>query len=131
AENIPRIKGLYSDFSQSFNNLIKNAIDAMYRSDKKVLTVETGFDGENILVKIGDTGYGISEENIPKLFSPFFTTKPLVGEQKANEPTGSGLGLSVTKQILSRYGAKIDVESKVNVGTTFTVKIPADRRMDS
>jgi len=96
----------------------------MHDSEEKKLTVRTGLEDGFIRIVISDTGCGIPKEHTPKLFSPFFTTKPMSGEQRGDEPTGTGLGLSSAYQLLSKYRAKIEAESEVGVGTTFTVKIP-------
>ena len=127
AKNLPAIRGVYSDFSQSLMNMVKNAMDAMHDSQEKKLTVRTGFEDGSIHISISDTGCGIPQEHIPELFSPFFTTKPLSGKQQGDKPTGTGLGLSSAYQLLSKYGAKIAVESEEGVGTTFTVRIPVER----
>ena len=113
------IEGVYSDFSQSFSNLISNAIDAMEGCEKPVLTITTRGNEECIYIDIHDTGVGIPPENIPHLFEPFFTTKPISGETL----TGTGLGLHSCYQLLSPYGARFKVESQPG-DTTFTVKIP-------
>ena len=73
--------------------------------------------GDRIAISFGDTGCGISGENLVRVFEPFFTTGE-VGE-------GSGLGLAVSYGIVKDHGGKIDVESKVGVGSTFTVLLPA------
>lgn len=82
------------------------------------LTIKTYQDQEakNIFLAISDNGIGISQENISKLFSPFFTTKK-VGE-------GTGLGLTLIQDILKKHNAEISVESLENVGTTFKIKFP-------
>ena len=123
-ESLPPIWGVYSDFSQSLLNIIRNALDAMYKSERKKLTVRTYHDEENIYIEVGDTGCGIPEEVLPHIFEPFFTTKPLAGEAHGDEPTGTGLGLSTCRQLLGGYRAEISVKSKLGEGTTFTVKIP-------
>ncbi|HIE03527.1 MAG TPA: PAS domain S-box protein [Candidatus Latescibacteria bacterium] len=123
-ESLPSIWGVYSDFSQSLLNIIRNALDAMYSSERKKLTVRTYHDHENIYVEIGDTGCGIPDDVLPHIFEPFFTTKPLMGETQGDEPTGTGLGLSTCKQLLGGYRAEISVKSKLGEGTTFTIKIP-------
>jgi PAS domain S-box-containing protein len=112
-------EGIYSDFSQAFSNLIKNAIDAMEGCEKPVLTITTRSDEEYIYIDINDTGVGIPPENIPHLFEPFFTTKPISG----GSLTGTGLGLHSCYQLLSSYGAQFRVKSQPG-DTTFTVKIP-------
>jgi PAS domain S-box-containing protein len=124
AENIPEFYGVYSEFSQSLMNLIQNAIDAMYKKAKKELSIETSYDGDNVFVKIGDTGCGIAEINHSKLFDPFYTTKPAVEDRIKDEPTGTGLGLSSVRNLLSDYSVEINFESEVNKGTTAILKIP-------
>ncbi len=74
-------------------------------------------DGE-IAIAVQDKGIGIPKENMPKIFDPFFTTKP--------EGEGTGLGLSVSYGIVTQHGGRIEVESQVGVGTTFTVYLPAE-----
>jgi PAS domain S-box-containing protein len=120
--SLPKITGVYTDLSQVFGNLLRNAAEAMYDQEEKKMTVSTAtLKGEGVLVEIGDTGYGIPEENLSELFVPFFTTKEGDGE---TEPKGTGLGLYMVQQILNSYGAKIDIESTVGKGTTFQVMIP-------
>jgi two-component system NtrC family sensor kinase len=113
------IEGIYSDFSQSFSNLIKNAIDAMEDCERPVLTITTRSNEEYIYIDVHDTGVGIPPENIPRLFEPFFTTKPISG----GTLTGTGLGLHSCYQLLSPYSAQFEVKSQPG-DTTFTVKIP-------
>lgn len=125
-EPLPFIKGLYSDFSQSLLQIIQNAIDAMYESEKRILSITTRSDTKQIIVEIRDTGKGITPEEQKKIFLPFFTTKPVQVDSKKDPdaPRGTGLGLSMAKNSLSPYGAEIDFESTVNIGTLFTIKIP-------
>jgi len=124
APGLPEVNGAYSDFSQSFMNIVRNAIDAMYQSPEKALTVQTRFDEKHIYIDVGDTGVGIPEENIRKLFDPFFTTKPIRGTERGDEPVGTGLGLASCYQIIQPYGATISVTSAVGKGSTFTIAIP-------
>jgi signal transduction histidine kinase len=119
--DLPYIEGVYSDFSQSFSNIIRNAIDAMYTMEKKVLTVTTRHDDHSVYVIINDTGEGIKEEDRSKLFDPFFTTKEFASSDGG--PTGVGLGLHSCYQLLNPYGVTFDVESEQG-NTTFSVKIP-------
>ncbi|KPL07926.1 hypothetical protein AMJ86_02430 [bacterium SM23_57] len=121
---LPPIQAVYSDFSQSLTNIVRNALDAMYNSSTKRLTVRTHLEGDSVLIDIIDTGCGIPKKNISQLFSPFFTTKPIRGDETEGEPTGTGLGLSSAYKLLSPYGVKFDIDSKIGKGTTFTVKIP-------
>lgn len=127
-DNLPAIEGIYSDFSQSFLNIIQNSIDAMYESAKRQLKVKTWKDNSTIVVSISDTGCGIPEEIKPRIFEPFFTTKPTDLQNtvvvRPNLPRGTGLGLSLVHNLLSPYGVKINFESRVDEGTIFYLRIP-------
>ena len=78
--------------------------------------IKTQSRGDWIKITIRDTGVGISEENLKKIYDPFFTTKP-IGQ-------GTGLGLSISYGIIERHGGAISVTSKLNVGTEFIVDLP-------
>lgn len=119
--HLPLITGVYSDFSQVFGNLLRNAVEAMMCDcPEKVLRVSTIHSQDNsIQVEIRDTGCGIEKENLPNLFKPFFTTKT-----DKDGPQGTGLGLYMTLQLLTAYGATIDVKSEVGKGALFRVCIP-------
>ncbi|MGB9935373.1 MULTISPECIES: sensor histidine kinase [Thermodesulfovibrio] len=123
-KSLPLIKGVYSDFSQSFSNIIKNALDAMRNTDKKKLTVKTYFADNYIHVQISDTGEGIPEKNIKYIFEPYFTTKRYIEEGQESRPAGTGLGLYMVQELLKKYNAEYDIQSKVGEGTTFTIKFP-------
>jgi signal transduction histidine kinase len=97
---------------QAFLNLVLNAIQAMPAGG--ALAVESALRNNVVEVKVSDTGTGIAEENLKKLFSPFFTTKK----------NGTGLGLAITYRIVRNHKGDIDVESGPGKGTTFTVRIP-------
>jgi signal transduction histidine kinase len=115
-ENLPFIKGDSIQIKQIMDNLIKNAIDAMEHSDKKCLDIRTGLENGDIIIKISDTGEGIAEEDLEKIFSSNYTTKP-VGK-------GTGLGLASVKAMINAYSGKITVESENGKGTIFTVQLP-------
>lgn len=125
--SLPKINGVYSDFSQSFSNIIKNALDAIYNSDTKILTVKTWHDERYIYVMVGDTGEGIAEEKITKIFEPHFTTKATADEAGKDEPVGTGLGLYMVRELLKKYHAEYDIKSRIGKGTTFTVMFPIVR----
>ena len=127
AEDLPVIRVTYSDFSQSIMNILQNAIDAMYSRPEKKLTVRTEVIRSNIHVSIEDTGIGIKERDYMKIFDPFYTTKPSPLEQKGNEPTGTGLGLSTVFNLLKPYGVSINISSEYEKGTTFTLVVPLDK----
>ena len=109
------IECLPGEINQVFVNLIINAAQAIKDPSGKV-TISTSDDNDAIRVRVADTGCGISKENLEKLFQPFFTTKP-VGE-------GTGLGLAISHGIIQKHGGKIEVTSKLNVGTEFIVRLP-------
>lgn len=115
-EDLPKIIGHELHFNQIFSNLFKNAVDAMENSEIKKLSVTTDTDGSYIIIKVSDTGCGITKENIDKIFSSDYTSKP--------PGKGTGLGLSITKQMTESYKGTIMVESVLNKGTTFTITLP-------
>lgn len=101
--------------NQVFMNLLMNGAQAI--KEKGEITIRTWSDGDNIYVSISDSGCGIPAENLDRLFEPFFTTKA-VGK-------GTGLGLSIAYDIVTKkHGGELLVNSEVDKGTTFTVKIP-------
>ena len=121
---LPPYSGVYSHFSQSIGNLLKNAIDAMYGSVEQILRISTLNENGNITVKISDTGAGIPPEDRPRIFDPFFTTKPL--SSLDGKPTGTGLGLASCKEMIESYGGEIGVESQIGQGTIFTISLPTN-----
>ena len=97
-------------------NIGLNAIQAMPDGGK--LTLETRESATHFFIKFTDTGSGMDEEQIQKIFDPFYTTKE-VGE-------GTGLGLSVTYSLVHSMNGRISVESKKNAGTCFQVELPIE-----
>jgi len=120
AEDLPLITGIYSDFSQTFLNIIQNAIDAMRESDRKELFVKTHYDRDHIYVLIGDTGCGIPPGELDRIFEPYFTTKAAADSSK---PSGTGLGLHMVKLLMEPYKVQIEVKSKPG-DTSFLLKVP-------
>lgn len=121
SDSLPLIRGIYSDFSQSFINIIRNAIDAMLDSQEKELKIRSYHDHQNIYIEVTDTGCGIKEEDKPKIFEPYFSTKPIMANGK--EPVGTGLGLHMVKLLLEPYKANINFSSRPGQ-TTFAIAIP-------
>ncbi|MFZ1080948.1 MAG: ATP-binding protein [Candidatus Kryptoniota bacterium] len=95
-----------------------NAIEAMPEGGDLKIVLEYVDPGKGVRIKISDTGLGIAVEDIEHIFEPFFTTK--------KDGKGTGLGLAVVHGIMERHNGKIEVESKVNLGTTFTITLPAN-----
>jgi len=114
------VSGDDGHLQQAVVALATNAIDAMPVGGR--LTLRTRAEGASVLIEVSDTGIGIPPENLAKIFDPFFTTKEVGG--------GTGLGLAVCYGILTEHGGKLEVKSKVGVGTTFTITLPARRDGD-
>ncbi len=112
AEDLPLMEFDEKLLKQALLNIINNAVAAM--ADGGTLTVSTERRGEVVLVHVQDTGTGISDENMAKIFEPYFTTKDF----------GSGLGLTVVYKIVKEHGGEIAVKSKEGEGTTFTISLP-------
>ncbi|MFC1807548.1 ATP-binding protein [Candidatus Omnitrophota bacterium] len=111
--NLPNIRGDFNQLQELFLNLGLNACQAMPEGGAVVVRtklVDEGF----IEVFIDDTGVGIGDENIQKLFAPFFTTKD----------SGTGLGLSICQNITESHGGIIEVDSTLNKGTSFKIRFP-------
>jgi len=112
-DGLPAIQGDPDQLSQAFGNLILNAVQAMPEGGR--LTVKSQLESpEQVVICVGDTGAGISEENLAKVFEPLFTTKA----------RGIGLGLALTKTLVEGNGGTIEVKSGAGEGTTFTVGLP-------
>lgn len=114
--NLPRLMIDEKYMKQAFLNCIKNAIAAM--PDGGVLLVRTRRRGDMAAIDFSDTGTGIPEEDIEKIFEPYYTTKDF----------GSGLGLTVVYKILKEHMGEIAVQSKENEGATFTLLIPVPQK---
>ncbi|MFQ6071564.1 MAG: nitrogen regulation protein NR(II), partial [Methanosarcinales archaeon] len=111
-ENLPLIRFDVNQLQQVFFNLINNAVDAM--PDGGILKIITQLKNNIVEIKFSDNGVGISENNLKKIFEPLFTTKA----------KGFGLGLTTCKTLIEGHGGTIEVESEVDRGTTFIIKLP-------
>lgn len=127
---IPMLYGRYSDYSQSISVIIQNAIDSMYKTEKRYLYVETRNFYDYVQLIIRDSGCGIAEENLGRIWDSFFTTKPAVDAklEDGKIPRGTGLGLSMAHSIFERCGIEVSVESELGIGSEFTLKIPHSQR---
>lgn len=113
---LPLVRCYAGQLNEVWMNLLVNAAQSI--SGKGEVRIATRLDGDSVIIEISDTGSGIAEDNLSRIFDPFFTTKA-VGE-------GTGLGLSITYGIMERHGGTITAASVVNVGTTFTVRVPIE-----
>ena len=117
-QSIEKIQANMGEIQQVFTNLITNAFQAMDgQSGNLVLSTRSLKD--SVEVKVSDHGVGIPQKYLNQIFDPFFTTK--------NPGEGTGLGLNIVYRIVTKYEGTIDVESKEQVGTTFTIKFPIRR----
>ena len=116
--NISTVMASEGHLSQVFLNLLINAVHSLEEGnvEDNEIRVRTWQEGETVCVEVRDTGKGIPQQNINRIYEPFFTTKS-VGE-------GSGLGLSISRNIVTGYGGQIEVESEVGKGTRFIVRLP-------
>ena len=113
---LPAIECYAGQLSQVWMNLMVNAAQAM--NSRGELWITTRMDKDYVVVKFRDNGPGIPEDVISRIFDPFFTTKSV--------REGTGLGLSIVHGIIERHGGSIKVDSKVDVGTVFTVRLPVE-----
>lgn len=113
-----------SEISQVFQNLIRNAIQALWREKNAVISIASGEDKHRVWFSITDNGPGISQKIIGKIFDPFFTTKPMAVGRDSLKPLGTGLGLYTCMEILKSYKGDIKVDSVEGKGTTFIVYLP-------
>jgi two-component system sensor kinase FixL len=116
AENLPVVHGDRIQLQQVLLNLISNSFDAMESSqDFREMVVSTlRKDADTIIVAVKDSGCGISAENMPKLFTHFFTSKP----------DGLGMGLSISRSIVEAHGGHLEVENNPDRGATFYFTLP-------
>ncbi len=110
---LPQVYVDPSKITQVIMGLITNAIEAIPKSGEIKISSKT--EGRNVLISVSDTGAGISKDNLSKIFDPFFTTKE----------KGTGLGLSIMYKIVEQHKGRLEVESEVGRGTTFTIILPS------
>lgn len=116
APGLPSVAADRIQLQQVLINLVVNAVQAMAATARRELTIEAR-DGPEVVVLVGDTGIGLAAEELPRLFTPFRTTKP----------GGMGLGLSICRSIVESHGGRIWASRNASEGLTFHVALPADR----
>ncbi|PTY01216.1 ATP-binding protein [Opitutus sp. ER46] len=118
SEALPHVMADRNQLKQVFFNLTKNAMEAMRPGGK--LRIRSRADDDYVYLMVGDTGAGIKQEDLVRLFQPYYTTKA----------GGSGLGLMIAQRIMREHGGHIGIESKEGVGTIVTLQFPRkDRRV--
>jgi two-component system NtrC family sensor kinase len=120
--DLPRIIGDSAQLQQVFMNIILNAAEAMAGDGTLSITTVHNNGGEYIDIHFQDTGHGIQDEDLKRLFEPFFSTKE-VGK-------GTGLGLAISYSIIQKHQGTIEVSSQNDQGATFTVRLPAKQITD-
>lgn len=118
--HIPEVLCIPSQINQVFMNLLVNAAHSISGFGRIIL--RTGREGDMVWVEVEDNGSGIRPEHLTRIFDPFFTTKP-VGE-------GSGLGLSLSYQIVQEHGGRIEVRTELDKGSVFRVLLPHGKVSD-
>ncbi len=112
----PMILGNIGKLQQVLMNLFSNSKDAMESSENKVISVETREQDDRVVIEVSDTGCGIAPDQIGRVFSRAYTTKP-VGK-------GSGMGLDLVRKLIKEMNGTIGVESELGKGTTFRIEFP-------
>ena len=118
-DDLPTFTGNAQKIEQVMINLIVNAGEAIKEDVKGLITVRTRLDGRFIVAEVEDNGKGMNPQTMKQIFDPFFTTKRAKG--------GTGLGLAIAFRIVEEHGGSLSVKSKSGEGTTFTIRIPADK----
>ncbi len=114
-----RVLATETRLSQVLLNLLVNAAQAIADDREGRITISSRVENSDVVIEVTDNGVGIPPELVDRIMDPFFTTKP-VG-------VGTGLGLSVCKNIVESYGGTLEVESTVGVGTTMRIRLPRQR----
>jgi signal transduction histidine kinase len=117
--HLPLVACAPAQIDQVFLNLIVNAAQAMPEGKIGLIDIQTNCNDTTVWIEVKDNGPGIAPEILKKIFDPFFTTK--------DPGTGTGLGLSVSQNIIQQHGGTLSVDSQVGVGTTFKITLPIQR----
>ena len=117
--DIKPINGFRSDMERAFTNFLENAIK--YTDHGGLVTVRVSMAKDYVVVKVEDTGIGIPESEIPRIFERFYR----VDKSRSREMGGTGLGLAIAKHVILSHNGKIEVSSKLGQGTSFVITIPA------
>jgi len=114
----PVIKANKSDIIKIIDNLVSNAI--RYNNENGKIYITTAVNNNELILNVKDTGIGIPESDLSKIYSEFYRTED--ARKKVNY--GTGLGLSLIKQLVENYNGSIEIQSKINVGSTFSIRLP-------
>jgi two-component system NtrC family sensor kinase len=114
AAGLPALPVFPDRVQQVFLNLVLNAVEAMPTGGRLQISTESTDQPAGICIRFADTGVGIEQANLPQLFEPF----------QSSRPEGLGLGLYISRTIVEEHGGRIEVDSRVAEGTTFSVWLP-------
>lgn len=120
ADNLPHVQGAEAEIERVMSNLLGNA--AQYTPNNGTVNLKSYAEDGHVFVEVTDTGIGIGDETLDRIFEPFFQTD----EARKQGNNGAGVGLSVVKLIVEMHGGEIDVESTKGEGSLFRVKLPID-----
>jgi two-component system, NtrC family, sensor kinase len=112
---LPNVQCILSQINQVIMNLVVNAAQAI-GPERGTITVSSGVEGESVWFEVSDSGSGIPKDVLPRIFDPFYTTKP-VGK-------GTGLGLSLSYGIVQKHNGSMTVQTEEGKGSTFRVTLP-------
>jgi signal transduction histidine kinase len=120
-EDLPWLVLAPDRIKQAFLNLVLNAIEAMPDGGQLRVSTNRTDDPAGVNVSFADTGPGIAPDALPRIFDPFYTTKP----------EGLGLGLYITRNVVEEHRGRVEVESLLGEGATFTVWLPTGQDMQT
>ena len=112
------VNGDEAQLTSMFTNLVDNAVK--YTQPGGRVEVTGGFEGSEIVIRVSDTGIGIPEGKLPRIFERFYR----VDKARSKETGGTGLGLSIVRHVAENHGGRVTVESTLGEGSTFTVYLP-------
>lgn len=123
-ENIPELLGDENKIHSMFTNLITNAIK--FTPENGAITVSAKMRGDELVIKVSDTGMGIPQNDLNKIFGRFYRV-----HRPGKQIQGTGLGLAIVREIVLRHDGRIDVESEIDKGSTFTIYLPVSLQTPS
>jgi signal transduction histidine kinase len=113
------VRGSHKDIALLVRNLVDNAI--RYSHEDGQVRVEVGSDGDEVTMRVSDTGIGIPSRDIPRIFERFYR----VDRARSRDTGGTGLGLAIVKHVVENHGGTMEVVSELGRGTTFLIRLPA------
>jgi two-component system phosphate regulon sensor histidine kinase PhoR len=116
-----QISGSLDEIKSAFTNLVSNAL--RYTPSGGAVTVACMLKNEHFEFSVKDTGFGISPEHLPRLTERFYR----VDRSRSRDTGGTGLGLAIVKHVIQRHGGHLRIESKLNLGSCFTLEFPNSR----